>query len=57
MRSGFFKHQLVLRPNVVSRRNFAKTDTLLVPFADTTTYQRVALYGTRLRSKLRHQKH
>lgn len=40
MRPGLFDDQLDLRPNIASRRDIGKTDTLKVPFARTVTHQR-----------------
>lgn len=40
MRPGLFSEQLVLRLNIASRRNHDRADTLQVPFAYTTSYQK-----------------
>ncbi|CAD6208885.1 GSCOCG00010707001-RA-CDS [Cotesia congregata] len=40
MRPGLFGDKLELRTNIAMRRDLSKTDTLKVPFARTTAYQR-----------------
>lgn len=40
MRPSLFSDALELRPNIASRRDMTRTNTLRVPFARTTTYQR-----------------
>ncbi|CAG5071968.1 Similar to APN2: Aminopeptidase N (Manduca sexta) [Cotesia congregata] len=40
MRPGLFGNKLELKTNIATRRDSSKTDTLKVPFAKTTTYQR-----------------